>query len=127
MQVNPEVPVPAGPPAVPSYLVETLACFMPREPGSCIHFRPITDGSGALGRVSALVCVGEGALELDGESVKVWKFEQRTVGAGQGLGYWIDEKGRVVRSDYGGAVATRSTKEEALKDLHHGLQPRTAD
>ena len=39
---------------------------------------------------------------------------------------FVDDEGRTVHSDYGGAKAFLATKEAALADLHEGLVPKSA-
>lgn len=117
----PDLPVVAG------YFVETLATFMPREQGVCLHLRPVVDGWGTLEVRTALVCAAKETVDLAGEETPAWRFEQRSL-AGNVVGtYWVGETGRVVASDYGGAQARRATKEEALADLPEGIRPRSAD
>jgi len=123
-----EHPVPSGLPAWPSYVVETLACFMPREKGACVHYHSITDGSGGVDRhPSALRVEDEEELEIDGTTVKTVKVQIHSSRGGAGSAFWVNEQGRVVKADYSGAVTVAAKKEDCLKDLHHGLQPRTAE
>lgn len=118
-------PVPKG--CVPSYLIAHLAAFMPREKGSCLHFRALTESTGEVGLPAALISVGEVEIDRGGEKVKTTKFERRTLG-GRTVGtYWVGPAGRVLMVDYVDARATLSTKEEALKDLHPNIEVRSAD
>lgn len=119
--------VPTDLPAIPSYVVETLACFMPREKGACFHYRSITDATGEIGRPEALWVVGEETITIGDTEVKTVKVQVRTARGGPSTAFWVNEKGRVVKADYKGAVTLAAKKEDCLKDLHHGLQPRTAD
>lgn len=105
-------------PLVVSYLVETLACFMPREPDACFHYRAVEDGSGAVGPApSALFAVGEEVVEVDGKTVLTFKYDvwrnRRTLSTS-----WVRKDGHVVRSDYGGTTRNLSTKEAALDPDH---------
>jgi hypothetical protein len=118
--------VPQDLPAFPSYLIGTLACFMPREKGACFHYRPITDGDGTLGQPSALVVVGEDTIEVDGEDVAAWRLEIRAEGGAASNKFWVDANGHVIKGDYSGAVAVAASKEEALKGLHEAIEPRSA-
>jgi len=122
-----EHPLPGDLPAIPTYVVETLACFMPREKGACFHYRPITDGSGEIGRPSALVVHGEEEVEIGDATLKAVKVQIHAFGGAPSSAFWVSEAGRVVKADYTGAVSTAAAKEDCLRDLHHGLQPRTAD
>lgn len=119
--------VPTDLPIVPSYFVHALASLLPKEAGNAIHFRPLSEGDGRPMLKSALVVVGQEALG-DGESeVTVWRVEQRRAG-GQVVGtYWVDDAGRILRSDYGGPVAFRTSQAEALASLHPDLEAQTAD
>ena len=119
--------MPSDLPAIPSYVVESLACFMPREKGACYHYRPITDGSGEIGRPAALLVMGSEDVEIGGETIATQKVQVHTFGGGPSTAFWVDAAGRVVKADYMGAVTTRAKKEDCLKDLHHGIQPRTAE
>lgn len=114
-------------PAVPSYFVETLARFMPRQEGACLHFHPVMDSTGELGRPAALFVVGEEEVEVGGSTVKAWRIEQRHVGGSTSTTFWVNEHGHVVRGDYGGPVTTAASREDALKDLHPEIEPRTAN
>lgn len=119
--------VPSDLPAIPSYAVETLASCMPREKGACFHYRPVTEGSGEVGRPAALRVVGEEEVEIGGAKTKAFKIQVHGFGGDSSTAFWVNDAGRVVKAEYGGAVATAAPKEDCLKDLHHGLQPRTAD
>jgi len=110
---------------IPSYLVETLACFMPRETGTCYHFRPLAEGDGTTGLRSALVAIGPEEIEHGGKKVETVKYEQHRFGGGVTGTYWIGPDSRVLRVDYGGAQGTLTTKEAALKGLHPEIKPRT--
>lgn len=119
--------VPADLPAIPSYVVETLACFMPREQGACFHYRAVEDGSGAVGRPAALLVEGEEEIEVGGTKTKTWRLRVHTFGGGASTAFWVNAARRVVKADYMGAVTVAAKKEDCLKDLHHGLRPRTAE
>jgi hypothetical protein len=119
--------VPADLPMVPSYLVESLAGFMPREKDACLRFRALNEGFGSTGLPAALVCVGEEEIDHRGAKVKAWRYEQRMLGGGVAGTYWVGEDRTSVRVDWGGAVGVRAPKAEALADLHEDLKPRTAD
>ena len=100
---------------------------MPRVAGACWHFRPLMDGLGTTDLMCALVSMGEVDLEHGGKTVKVWLVQQIRLGGQVSGSYHLDEDGRVIHVDYGGAQVHRTTKEAALKDLHEGLKPQTAD
>ena len=119
--------LPTDLPALPSYVVETLACFMPREQGACFHYRSITDATGEIGRPEALAVMGEEVLTLGDAEVKTVKIQVHRARGGPSNAFWVNAAGRVVKADYGGPVTTVASKEDCLKDLHHGLQPRTSD
>ena len=110
---------------IPSYLVETLVSFMPRETGSCYHFRPLEEGMGTTGLRSALVAIGPEEIEHGGTKVKTVKYEQHRFGGGVTGTYWIGPDSRVLRVDYGGAQGTLTTKQAALEGLHPEIEPRT--
>ena len=114
-------------PAVPSYLMEILACFLPREQGACIHFRVLSEGGGTLGLPTALYVAGEEEIEHEGAKVGVWRVESRSLGSSAGGSYWVDGEQRVVKVDYGGAMGFLTTKEKALDGLHEDLEARTAE
>ena len=118
--------LPTDLPAIPTYLVETLAALMPQEVGACFHYRVLQDGSGEVGRPTALLAAAEETLEIDGQPVKTVRYEVHQLGGGIVNRFWIDEAGTCVRSDYGGVVTTLSTETKALDGLHADLKPRTA-
>lgn len=118
---------PPGLPFIPTYLVETLAAFLPRAEGTCWHYRPMTDSNGDAGLPACLIVVGKEEVKLASGTVEAWKVEQRQLGGQVGGTYWIDAAGRIVKSFYGMPVALRATKAEALNDLHEGIKPTTAD
>jgi len=119
--------IPDDLPVVPTYFLETLACCMPREKGACLRYRPLIDASGEVGRPQALLAVGEVELEIEGETVKAFEYRVRTFGGEDANGYRVGADGRLVKGDYVGAVTVRAPKERALKDLHHGIRPRTTE
>jgi hypothetical protein len=121
-----EVRSPLPGPVVPEYLVETLAELMPLQAGACFHFRPITEGMGSIGLPAALVVKGEEEIEFGAGTVKVWRIEQQRLGGTVNGTYFVSEDGRTLRTDYGGAMGTLTTKEAALADLHEDIQPRSA-
>jgi hypothetical protein len=120
-------PIPGDLPAISEYVIETLACFMPREQGACLHYRPVADMTGAIGLPAALLVLGEEEVQIGDAQVKAWKMQVHKLGSGPGTAFWVGAAGRVVKADYLGAVTTAAPKADCLKDLHHGLQPRTAD
>jgi hypothetical protein len=109
-------------PRIPTYLVESLAAFLPREPGACFHFRPIVEGSGQAGLRSALVAVGEEEVRAGGEVARAFRVEWRTLGGAASGTYWFDGPGHALLVDYGGAMATRTTREKALEGLPESIR-----
>ncbi len=110
---------------IAEYMVESLAGFMPRKKGACLHFRPLGETSGGVARTAALLSVGEEDFELDGKTVKVWRIQHVLLGGQVASQFLVDGAGRVVFSDYNGAQATLSTKEKVLATLHEKLRPRS--
>ncbi len=121
------VSVPRGLPVVPTYLVETLAAFLPRRAGTCWHYRPMVDSSGDAMLPACLIVVAKETVTLATGDVEAWKIEQRQLGGQVGGTYWIDDSGRIVKSLYGMPIALLDTKEAALKGLHEAIKPTTAD
>jgi len=119
--------LPAGLPLIPGYLVDTVACLLPRVEGSCFHFRALSDWDGKPGMATALICTGQEELEIQGERITAWKFEQRTLGGTVATTTWVDAKGRMVKGDYNGAVIVLSTKTKALAGLDKALKPRSLE
>lgn len=119
--------LPADLPEIPSYFVRTLVCFMPRDKGTCLHFRPVVDGWGTLEPRAALFCAGPETIEVDGKPVETVRYEQRGLGGGTSSTYSVDKAGRVVKAFYGGPTVRRTTKKAALADLHASIRPRTAN
>lgn len=115
------VAVPAR--AVPTYFIETLARFLPREEGACFRFRPLMEGSATVSLPSAVVCRGRETIERNGEPAKVWRYEWVDLIGVVGSNFWIDDAGRVLRVDWGGANGELVTKEEALAGLPDRLKP----
>jgi len=115
-------------PLLPTYFLETLATFMPRSEGACVHFRAVEDGSGELLFPSALVVVGEEKVDLvDGARAKAWRIEHRRLGGVVAGTFWVDGRGRKLKSEFGGgARAFLVTREEALKGVPDRLKPRSA-
>jgi hypothetical protein len=114
-------PIPADTMAM--YMVAQLAPFMPRVPGACLHFRPLGEGMGTVGLPTALVCIGEEEIDLGDGTTAAWRYEQHRIGGVVVSKYWVDQGGRLVRVDYGGAINTISTREAAVKDLPAELRP----
>ncbi len=112
-------------PRIPTYLVESLALFLPREPGACFHFRPLVEARGAVTLASALVAVGEEEVSMPGGTKRLFRVEQRPLGGAVAGTYWIGPEGRIERTDYGGPVVFRCSREEALAGLAEGLTPRS--
>ena len=121
------VGLPEGLPVIPTYLVETLAAFLPRKAGTCWHYRPMVDSNGEAMLPACLIVVGKETVKLAQGEVDAWKVEQRQLGGQVGGTYWISDAGRIVKSFYGMPVALLDTKEAALKDLHAAIKPTTAD
>lgn len=121
------ISLPEGLPVIPTYLVETLAAFLPRKAGTCWHYRPMVDSSGEALLPACLIVVAKETVKLAQGDVEAWKVEQRQLGGQVGGTYWIDDGGRIVKSFYGMPVALVDTKEAALKDLHEAIKPTTAD
>jgi hypothetical protein len=115
---------PADLPRIPTYLVESLAAFLPRETGACFHFRPLVEGSGQVGLRSALFAAGEEEIRVAGEVVRTFRVEWRPLGGGASGTYWFDGPGHARLVDYGGAMAWRTSREEALRDLPATIRPR---
>ncbi|MBI3272324.1 MAG: PDZ domain-containing protein [Planctomycetes bacterium] len=109
---------------IPSYFVYALAQCMPRTKGACYRFTPIDEWAGTIGKPSALVVEGEEATRVGDQDVPTWKvvWVSRT---GVMNTHWVDAAGDVLRTDYGGERGTATSKEEALKDLHPDLHPRS--
>ena len=121
------VTLPKGLPVVPTYLVETLAAFLPRTTGTCWHYRPMVDSNGDALLPACLIVVGKETVKLAAGEVDAWKVEQRQLGGEVGGTYWIDANGRLVKSFYGMPIALLDTKEAALEGLHEDIKPTTAD
>ncbi len=111
-------------PRIPTYLVESLALFLPREPGACFHFRPLVESGGSLSLASALVAVGEEEVAMPGGPARLFRVEQRSLGGAHGGIWWIGREGRIERTDYGGPVVFRCAREEAMAGLPEALTPR---
>ncbi len=113
-------------PLVPTYLVETLAAYLPRTAGTCFHFRPVEDGSGQLLFPSALFVVGEEEVTMpDATKVKAWRIEHRRLGGVTAGTFWVDGEGRKVAADFGGGARSyRSTKKAALEGVRPELKPQ---
>jgi len=114
-------PMPAN--MMADYLIETLASFMPREKGACIHFRPFVESRGQLNLPSALVCTGSEEIQYQGETVQVWRMERQGLGGESTATYYVDGEGRILIGDYIGVKVFRTTKEEALSGLNPKLLP----
>ncbi|MCU0726144.1 MAG: PDZ domain-containing protein [Planctomycetes bacterium] len=115
---------PSDLPRIPTYLVESLAAFLPREPGACFRFRPITEGTGLAGIRSALVAVGEEEVRAGGEVARAFRVEWRLLSGAVAGTYWLDGPGHALLVDYGGAMAWRTTREKALEGLPPSIRPR---
>ncbi len=119
--------VPDALPLIPTYYVEVLASAMPRRKGACLHFRPLVDMNGTLMLREALYVVGPEEVLVGGKPVAAWRVEDRRLGGELGSTFWVAEDGQVVRADYGGPVASLTTKAKAIEHLHPDLRPRSAD
>jgi hypothetical protein len=100
---------------VPSYILETLASFMPRKKGACLRFSPLYEASGRAGLPSALVCVGTEKVDVGGTPTPTYRFEWKTFGGTTGATYWLDGAGRLLRASYGEIHVERSTADDVLK------------
>jgi hypothetical protein len=126
-----ESTVPVEGPLVAEYLLESLAAFLPRVKGTCLHVRMVSETNGPTGRMAALFVSGEEEFTLDGKPVKVWRVQRiEPIGGlpeyGRIAGHFlVDGSGRVVHADYGGARATLTTKARALEGLHPEIEVRT--
>ena len=70
---------------------------------------------------------GQEEIEFGTGKTKVWRVEQQRLGGTVNGIYFVSEEGRVLRTDYGGAIGTVSTKEAALADLNEEIKPQSAD
>ena len=116
-------PAPAPRNLVPTYLVESLARFMPREPGACFHFRPLQEDFGRGDLRSALVCTGREEIEHDGATVSAWRYECRNVAGAVSTTFWVSPEGESIRVDWNGAVGVLTTKEKALAGVREEVLP----
>jgi hypothetical protein len=120
---------------LPTYLIESLAPFMPRVRGACYRFVPLNEGFGQPGLPSALVCEGRQEVMLPAGAAGVtparkalaWKYVWLQIGGAVGGTYWVDDSGRTVFSDYGGARAYLGTRGPALANLAEGIVPQSAE
>jgi len=97
---------------VPSYMLETLASFMPRRKGACFRFSPIYEASGRTGLPSALVCVGTEKVDVAGTPTPAYRFEWLTFGGTASATYWLDGAGRMLRASYGEIHVERTTEDD---------------
>lgn len=119
--------LPTDLPVVPAYFVYALASLMPKKPGNCVHFRPLAEGEGRPMLKSALLVVRREPVAEGDATRSAWRIEQRRAG-GQVVGvYWVDDAGRTLRSEYGGPVAYRTTKEEAVAGIHPDIKVRSGN
>jgi len=105
-----QVQIGAG--VVPSYMMETLASFMPRRKGACFRFSPLYEASGRAALPSALVCVGTEKVEIGGAPTATYRFEWQTFGGTTSATYWLDGAGRVLRASYGEIHVERTTEDD---------------
>jgi hypothetical protein len=63
-------------------------------------------------------------VEIRGETVSAWLFEQHRMAGGVAGRYYLDDGGRMLLSDYGGPKAVRGEREEILEGLREELAPR---
>lgn len=120
------VALPVDLPLVPTYFVEVLAALMEKKEGAAFHYRPTMDAQGTPMLRSALVVVGKEPVAIGEDTIPAWRVEQRRMGGQTAATYWVDDQGKVLRSDYGGPIATISTYEEATRGIHPELQVQTA-
>ena len=109
---------------VPTYAILLLAQSMPRVEGTTYRFRPVEEGTGRIMHASALVVAGRTKAELGDHAIEGWQVEWRVLGRPAHV-YWFNDQGTLLAVSYGAAVATPSTKQEALVGLHPDLKPKT--
>jgi hypothetical protein len=116
---------------LPTYVLESLACFMPREKGACHRFIPLNEGFGQPGLPSALVCEGKEEVLLpsfrgeDPERHTAWKYVWYQLGGAVSGTYWVGDDGRTLIADYGGARSYRASGIVATRDIPEGIRLRS--
>lgn len=119
-----EVKVPAD--LVPSYAVPTLPLFITPEPGSCLHVTPLNEGLGITTPPAGIVCAERETITVTRKRIDAWRWESHALGE-HGSSTWVSASDRTpLKVFYGGPVAVRTTKDDALAGISDTLEPRTA-
>lgn len=100
-------PLPRRP--IPSYALETIATFLPREEGACLRFQPLVEARGDTAMPGALRCAGR----REYGDATAWRFDWHELGSGIVATFWVRDEGRMVGADYGYVRARRTTEEDA--------------
>ena len=92
--------------ALPVYMVETVVSLLPRKTGECFHFRPLYEGNGNCGLLSALA--GAGWEDLPGvEGEKAFRYNWLGIDGSVSTSFWVDDTGALRYADYGGGTRRR--------------------
>jgi len=122
------VPVSAPLPVdtVSSYLGGLVATTLPAEKGACLRSSYLEASSLVAAPFADLCCLGEDALNVDGQPLNTYRYEQTVFGK-RVIHYWIDGTGDVVQTLYGNGIrSVRSTREQVLqvfKDMENEFTP----
>ncbi len=112
----------APPDARPTYGYYPIVTTIAFEEGEEFPFTPINDGDGALMEPRTYVVTGPDEVDINGETLSLWKIEEREGATPKNI-YWLDEKRSIRKSYWDGAESyLTETKEAALTNLDEDLQ-----
>ncbi len=101
---------------VPSYAIGALATTLPLREGFLTAFAVFEEANFRLQPGHELVCARRERLDVLGQSVETYVFEDRHYGE-PGFRYWVDAKRRLVRTTWGSHTSVLTQKDTVLRTL----------